>query len=201
MISHQGDKRLWGLRKVASASDPSGNPSVSGEFDEEGARLMGELTTRNLLSRLAFLIDDRAISAPKIQGRIAERFVIHGKFTRTEVDQIVRSLLTGMVWRQVDEQGRPLFSVRLVVDQQRMTFEGRDVTWEKLEGRLEKVPRRADTTLNIALATDEISWRKKNEVVNRAARLAHRFGFKYPSFIGVHPIASKSPQPPPPQGE
>ena len=198
MIRHEGDKRLWGLRQVGGASDPNGNPSISGEFDTEGARLMRELTTRCLLCRLAILVDDQAISAPKIQNPISERFVIQGSFTRTEVDQIVRSLLTGMVWRQVDEQGRPLFSVHLVVDKDRMTFEGREITWEELPELLEQVPRRPDTTLNIAVATDEISWRQKNEAVDRAAHLAQRFGFRYLSFIGVHPIGSKSPQPPPP---
>ncbi|MHC4575218.1 MAG: M56 family metallopeptidase, partial [Planctomycetota bacterium] len=81
--------------------------------------------------------------------------------------------------------------VRLVVGRDRMTFEGKEVTWEDLPQLLEKVPHRNNTVLTLAIASHDITLAEKNEAVARAATLAKNFRFEYLSFVGVHPLGSK----------
>jgi cytoskeletal protein CcmA (bactofilin family)/Zn-dependent protease with chaperone function len=81
--------------------------------------------------------------------------------------------------------------VRIVTDGETVTFEGENTTWDELPALLEKVTDRKNTVLEIAVASDEISWREVNEVKSRAGGLADQFGFEYSSFIGVHPLRSR----------
>lgn len=92
------------------------------------------------------------------------------------------------------EVGRKRHFVRLVIGDDRMTFEGRDVTWEDLPAMLEKIPHRERTVLEIARCTGYVPWQpgdrlSRHEV--KAVALAKRFGFEYPSVIGEHPLGSK----------
>jgi len=81
--------------------------------------------------------------------------------------------------------------VVLVVGMGRMTFEGRETTWQELPALLEKVPDRKRTVLCIAVESDEVTLKQKDEAVGRAGALARQFGFEYLSFVGVHPLGSK----------
>ncbi|MBN2291662.1 MAG: PEGA domain-containing protein [Pirellulales bacterium] len=97
------------------------------------------------------------------------------------------------LWKVISERlpQVEMHFVRLVIGKDRMTFEGKDVTWEELPGLLEKVPEKNQTVLELALATDEISIKRENDSKGKAVVLAHQFGFKYLSYIGVHPLGSK----------
>ncbi len=85
----------------------------------------------------------------------------------------------------------PPHYVRLVVGKDRMTFEGKETTWDELPGLLQKVPDRAHTVLEVAIPSDEVTLQHKNNAVGRAGRLSRQFGFQHLSFIGVHPLGSK----------
>lgn len=87
---------------------------------------------------------------------------------------------------------RQQYFVQLVVGKNRMTFEGQDTTWEKLPQLLEQIPNRRRTALCLATASDEVTPKQKDEARARAGRLARRHGFEYLSFVGVHPLGSKS---------
>jgi hypothetical protein len=87
---------------------------------------------------------------------------------------------------------RQQYFVQLVVGRNRMTFEGHNTTWETLPQLLEQVPNRQRTALCFAIASDGVTPEQKDEAGARAGRLARGHGFAYLSFIGVHPLGSKS---------
>jgi type II secretion system protein G len=80
--------------------------------------------------------------------------------------------------------------VRLVVGEEKMTFEGQETTWENLPPLLRAVADRPHTVLEIAIASDQMSVRDRDRAQNRASQLARSLGFEYPSDIGVHPLGS-----------
>ena len=87
---------------------------------------------------------------------------------------------------------RQQYFVQLVVAKKRMTFEGQDTTWEELPQSLEQVPNRQRTALCLAIASDEVTPKQKDEARARAGRLAREHGFEYLSLVGAHPLGSKS---------
>ncbi len=88
--------------------------------------------------------------------------------------------------------GRMRYFVRLVLGENgALTFEGQSTTWEELPLLLEDVPNRAQTVLEFAIALDRLSVADVDITRRRAVRFIKRFGFKYFSYIGVHPLGSK----------
>jgi len=81
--------------------------------------------------------------------------------------------------------------VRVVVDAQRMTFEGEDGSWETLDGLLNSVPDREHTVLEWAVPTTQITLQQQNEWTARFRKLAMNHDFEYSSYVGVHPFGSK----------
>jgi hypothetical protein len=81
--------------------------------------------------------------------------------------------------------------VCLVVDADRITFEGQSTTWETLPKLLEKVPNRPFTVFEFAFASDDLTKRQKSEVIARCVRMNEQFGFEYPSYTGIKPLGSK----------
>jgi len=82
--------------------------------------------------------------------------------------------------------------VTLVIGGDKMTFEGQEVTWEQLPALLEKVPNRPQTVLQLAMTSQDIENRDNwNDALRRLGELHHRYGFEYPSLIGVHPLGTK----------
>ncbi len=89
------------LTKVEGTTDATGSPALAFELNGDGAARMRELTRRNLPlpdgfhRRLAILIDGRIATAPNLRAEIGEAGVIAGKFTKGEVDELVRVLRAG----------------------------------------------------------------------------------------------------------
>jgi SecD/SecF fusion protein len=90
--------------KGARAGTEGGRPSVSFWFNDEGGRLFGDLTGKNVPSggeeeqvkrHLAIVLDGLVMSAPTINSRITTSGQITGSFTRREVDDIVSILRAG----------------------------------------------------------------------------------------------------------
>jgi hypothetical protein len=93
---------------------------------------------------------------------------------------------------ETTEEGRRLrYFVRLVAGKDRVTFEGKETTWEKLPGLLKEVPHRAHTVLELAMASDEVTLKDKDLAVSHAEWAAGQFQFEYLSFIGMQPLGSK----------
>jgi outer membrane protein assembly factor BamB len=90
---------------------------------------------------------------------------------------------------------RPPAAVRhfvcLVVDADRITFEGQATTWETLPKLLEKVPNRPFTVFEFAFASDDLPKRQKSDAIARCVRMNEQFTFEYPSYTGIKPLGSK----------
>jgi protein-export membrane protein SecD/preprotein translocase SecF subunit len=73
-----------------------GEPAVGFEFNPEGARKFAQLTREENKNReLAIVLDGVVQSAPSIRETIHGRGIIHGNFTREEVDRMVIILRSG----------------------------------------------------------------------------------------------------------
>jgi len=81
--------------------------------------------------------------------------------------------------------------VRLVVGQDRMTFEGKETGWATLAEALRTVPIRGDTVLEVAVDSDDFTLRKVSEVQTKAGALSKQLGFKNLSYVGIRPLGSK----------
>ena len=83
-------------------------------------------------------------------------------------------------------------AVRVVVGPNNdLTFEGEKTTWDTLSALLQKVPDPSSKVLEVAISTDDLSVREMNDAVGNASHFGRMFGFKYSSYIGVHPLGSK----------
>ena len=81
--------------------------------------------------------------------------------------------------------------VRLVMGTEELTFEGKRIQEDAVRRHLSGVSNRQHTVLELAVTTDELSWRKVNEFKSKYALLANELGFEHASFIGVHKAATK----------
>ena len=88
---------------LASASftyDKAGSPAVSFNLNTAGAGKMFKLTLANqpdgnFYRQMAIILDDRVLSAPRLNSAISSNGIIEGNFTREEVDFIVQILRAG----------------------------------------------------------------------------------------------------------
>lgn len=87
---------------LASATTGYGEqgPEIHFEMNPAGAARLGTVTgmnqpKQNTRRRLGIVYDNILISAPSLEGRIAERGLIHGSFTREEVKMMVDTLRSG----------------------------------------------------------------------------------------------------------
>lgn len=73
-----------------------GQPQVAIQFDDEGAKLFGELTKANIGKPVAIFLDGKPISTPTVNQEIqGGRAVISGNFTVEEAKQLARRLQAG----------------------------------------------------------------------------------------------------------
>ncbi len=76
--------------------DQLGNPQVAFEFNAEGARKFGDFTRRHVREILAIVLDNRIISAPRINEPIlGGKGVIEGGFTAVEAAELATLLNSG----------------------------------------------------------------------------------------------------------
>jgi len=72
--------------------DFNGNPAVEVIFTKEGAKKMAALSEEHMNKPLAILVDGKVISAPRVTAKFSERALITGRFTRDEVDKLIKSI-------------------------------------------------------------------------------------------------------------
>jgi SecD/SecF fusion protein len=104
-----GDKdpehTLLRITKKVSAwpsQDQNGSPAVHFGFDAETGERFGQLTGNNINKQMATLLDDEVYTAPNIKSKITDSGEITGRFTRAEVDQIVRILNAGALQKKLN---------------------------------------------------------------------------------------------------
>ncbi|MFO0764501.1 MAG: protein translocase subunit SecD [Patescibacteria group bacterium] len=73
-----------------------GQPQVAIQFNDEGAKLFGEMTKANVGKPIAIFLDGKAISTPNVNQEIqGGRAVISGNFTVEEAKTLARRLQAG----------------------------------------------------------------------------------------------------------
>ena len=82
----------WGLRKAARTTDNLGQPAISLEFDERGAKRVHKLTGENLNRAMGIVVDGHLLSAPIVRARLSNRCLITGNLKDQQLRAIVRSL-------------------------------------------------------------------------------------------------------------
>jgi hypothetical protein len=100
MIPQIDGKRIWGLVDVRAGQDNRGRPMVVVDFDEAGSEPFHQLTKSNMGNQLAIILDDKVLSAPRIETSIRSSAVIAGSFTEQQVDKMVESIRKGMIAQQ-----------------------------------------------------------------------------------------------------
>lgn len=85
------------LKRAEVATDPNtGQVQVSLQFNDEGARLFGEITGRNVNKQVAIFLDGTVISDPRVSEAITSgSAVISGSFTLAEAKQLAQRLNAG----------------------------------------------------------------------------------------------------------
>ncbi len=99
------------LSRVGGTSDDVGRPAVAFNFNSRGAQLFGQLTTANLPDRvqgfhrkLAIMLDELVVSAPRINSAIYDSGIIEGSFTQERVDTYVGVLNAGSLPAQLEKE-------------------------------------------------------------------------------------------------
>ncbi|MGD8718670.1 MAG: protein translocase subunit SecD [Candidatus Zixiibacteriota bacterium] len=83
------------LRNAQMDYDQYGKPNVAFTWDNDGARIFGDLTGAHIEERLAILLDGYVQSAPVIQSRITTQGEITGNFTSEEASDLALVLRSG----------------------------------------------------------------------------------------------------------
>jgi len=83
------------LRAAKPTIDENGRPAVSFSLRNEGARKFGKVTGENIGRSLAIVLDNRVMSAPRIDGRITDEGRISGVFSSQEVADLSLTLRSG----------------------------------------------------------------------------------------------------------
>ncbi|MCX5750637.1 MAG: protein translocase subunit SecD [Candidatus Saganbacteria bacterium] len=84
------------LKTAMPGLDQYGNPVVDMEFNGEGAKAFGDVTTRNVGKPLAIVLDNKVISAPNVREPIPSgRAQISGNFSADDVHDMVIKLKAG----------------------------------------------------------------------------------------------------------
>jgi preprotein translocase subunit SecD len=83
------------LRGAKPSIDENNRPAVSFSLKNEGARKFAKVTGENIGRYLAIVLDNRVMSAPRIDGRISDEGRISGSFTQQEVADLSLTLRSG----------------------------------------------------------------------------------------------------------
>jgi preprotein translocase subunit SecD len=83
------------LRTARQTPDENNLPAVSFSMNPEGARKFGKVTEENIGRQLAIILDNRVVSAPRIESRITDEGRIHGSFTPQEAADLGLVLRSG----------------------------------------------------------------------------------------------------------
>jgi SecD/SecF fusion protein len=106
MLHHAGGTREWKLQNAYPATDEMGRRAIGFTLDIKGGNLFYNITSKNGGRPLAIILDDVAVSAPRIQPDrpIREHGIITGSFSPTQVTDMVDKLNAGSLPARLVEQ-------------------------------------------------------------------------------------------------
>jgi len=103
-LLHQTKTRQWKLERAEPTTDRLGRRAIGFFLDERGGRKFAKITGNNIGRPLCILLDGIAISAPNIDSRVGREGIITGRFTQTEVQDMVNKLNAGSLPARLIEQ-------------------------------------------------------------------------------------------------
>jgi preprotein translocase subunit SecD len=80
------------IAKAGVGIDNALEPAVDLLFTDAGAKKMEVLTEKHLKKLLAIVIDGKVVSAPVIQSKFSDKCQITGKFSKEEVEKLVKAI-------------------------------------------------------------------------------------------------------------
>ena len=83
------------LRSVRQSTDEWNSPAVAFSLSPEGSRRFEQVTGENIGKSIAIILDNRVISAPRVEDRISGSGIIRGRFTVEEANDLVVVLKAG----------------------------------------------------------------------------------------------------------
>src|SRR5260221_14363209 len=83
------------LRVARPGLDENNAPAVHFELKSAGAQRFGKLSGENLGRYLAIVLDNKVVSAPKLEGRITDQGRISGGFTAESANDLSLTLRSG----------------------------------------------------------------------------------------------------------
>src|SRR3954464_3546886 len=83
------------LRVAKPGLDENNQPAVHFELKSAGAQKFGKLSGENLGRYLAIILDNKVVSAPKLEGRITDQGRISGGFTAESANDLSLTLRSG----------------------------------------------------------------------------------------------------------
>jgi preprotein translocase subunit SecD len=73
----------------------TGAPKILFQFNDDGAKMFQEITTRNMYKPVGIFLDNQPISTPTVQGVISNQGEITGRFTLDEAKNLVIQMNAG----------------------------------------------------------------------------------------------------------
>src|SRR4029079_18632872 len=83
------------LRVAKPGLDENNAPAVHFELKSQGAQKFGKLSGDNIGRYLAIVLDNRVVSAPRLEGRITDNGRISGGFTAESANDLALTLKSG----------------------------------------------------------------------------------------------------------
>jgi preprotein translocase subunit SecD len=80
------------IAEARVAVDGACNPAIEVTFTKDGAKKMEALSEKHQDKPLAILIDGKVVSAPVVRAKFSDKAQITGKFTKEEVEKIVKAI-------------------------------------------------------------------------------------------------------------
>lgn len=106
MANVEGQNR-WALERAYPTSTEYGARVVGFRFDPQGGRYFSELTARNIGQMLAISLDDKIISAPRINSQIGREGIIDGGdkgFSQSELTYLISTLNAGSLPARLEDE-------------------------------------------------------------------------------------------------
>jgi preprotein translocase subunit SecD len=88
----------WSVEKCDLSADPNDQHSfrVDVTVDSHGSELLRKLSPANQGERLAVIVEERIVFAPRIWSVIDDSFSIKGSFTKAEAEHLVNAIRRGI---------------------------------------------------------------------------------------------------------
>jgi preprotein translocase subunit SecD len=93
-ITKKADATNADIAEAKVGVDGDANPAIDITFTKEGAKKMELLTENHRGKPLAIMIDGKVMSAPVVKKKFSTQAQITGKFTKEEVEKLVKAINT-----------------------------------------------------------------------------------------------------------